>query len=182
MCTKAFTCTRICHINPKVEKRQQLELERRIWATPLIVDQKRRVGSRLIYCSFDIRGHRKNDGLWELSIINASHNHKASIDTSDHPSCHRFFEFEALRIKEMTQAGIAPCQILSSLRENNYDLLLELFIIWRLKFLAGRSMTQALVDELGECRLTNNIKHDHYGHVTHLFFAHRTSIALSRNF
>ncbi|KAM7479053.1 hypothetical protein LguiA_027266 [Lonicera macranthoides] len=84
--------------------------------------RKRKAGSRLTNCPFELVG-KKDDGLWVLSIKNGSHNHEALKDITEHPSARRFTEKEVLLIKEMTEAGLKPRQILKRLRQSNPELL-----------------------------------------------------------
>lgn len=84
--------------------------------------RKRKKGSRLTNCPFEAVG-KKDDGLWVLSIKNGTHNHEPLKDISEHPSARRFSEREVLLIKEMTDAGLRPRQILKRLRQSNPDLL-----------------------------------------------------------
>ncbi|RVW58369.1 Methylmalonate-semialdehyde dehydrogenase [acylating], mitochondrial [Vitis vinifera] len=48
---------------------------------------------------------------------------KKNRDISEHPSSRRFTEREVLLIKDMTEAGLKPRQILKRLRQNNPELL-----------------------------------------------------------
>ncbi|XP_059653189.1 methylmalonate-semialdehyde dehydrogenase [acylating], mitochondrial-like isoform X2 [Cornus florida] len=84
--------------------------------------RKRKTGSRLTNCPFECVG-KKEDGLWVLTVKNGSHNHEAMRDISEHPSARRFTETEVLLIKEMTDAGLKPRQILKRLRQSNPELL-----------------------------------------------------------
>ncbi|KAK3016263.1 hypothetical protein RJ639_006094 [Escallonia herrerae] len=84
--------------------------------------RKRKSGSRLTNCPFELLGKRE-DGLWVLSIKNGSHNHEALTDITQHPSARRFTEKEVLLIKDMTEAGLKPRQILKRLRQSNPELL-----------------------------------------------------------
>lgn len=84
--------------------------------------RKRKTGSRLTNCPFEVVG-KKEDGLWVLAIKNGEHNHDPIRDISEHPSSRRFTEREVLLIKDMTEAGLKPRQILKRLRQNNPELL-----------------------------------------------------------
>lgn len=84
--------------------------------------RKRKTGSRLTNCPFEVVG-KKDDGLWILTIKNGTHNHEPLKDILEHPSARRFTEREVLLIKEMTEAGLRPRQILKRLRQSNPDLL-----------------------------------------------------------
>ncbi|XP_057787990.1 methylmalonate-semialdehyde dehydrogenase [acylating], mitochondrial-like isoform X2 [Salvia miltiorrhiza] len=84
--------------------------------------RKRKSGSRLTNCPFELVG-KKEDGLWVLTVKNGSHNHEPMKDISEHPSARRFNEKEVMLIKEMTDAGLKPRQILKRLRQTNPELL-----------------------------------------------------------
>ncbi|KAL6494606.1 Methylmalonate-semialdehyde dehydrogenase [acylating], mitochondrial [Orobanche gracilis] len=84
--------------------------------------RKRKSGSRLTNCPFELLG-KKEDGLWVLTVKNGSHNHEPMKDMSEHPSARRFNEKEVMLIKEMTEAGLKPRQILKRLRQTNPELL-----------------------------------------------------------
>uniref|UniRef100_A0A803MC99 Aldehyde dehydrogenase domain-containing protein n=1 Tax=Chenopodium quinoa TaxID=63459 RepID=A0A803MC99_CHEQI len=66
----------------------------------------------------------KNDGgVWYIIVKNGTHNHEPMKDIAEHPAARRFSEDEVLRIKEMTEAGLKPRQILKKLRQSNPELL-----------------------------------------------------------
>ncbi|KAK9050356.1 hypothetical protein SSX86_030674, partial [Deinandra increscens subsp. villosa] len=83
--------------------------------------RKRKSGSQLTNCPFELVG-KKDDGFWVLSVKNGSHNHEPLSDITQHPSARRFTESEVLLIKEMTEAGLKPRQILKRLRQHNPEL------------------------------------------------------------
>ncbi|KAM5558533.1 protein FAR1-RELATED SEQUENCE 5-like [Rosa sericea] len=153
-------------------------------------NKKNNSSSRLINCPFKILGKRTAEGLWKAVIDRDSllHNHEPSTDMAGHPYCRRFTEEEALQVKQMSRAGIKPRQILSSLRQNNPELLAVSRNIYsktaqfRRESLDGRSVIQALLDELGGAGFSHNVKYDHCGRLTHLFFAHPTSIELTKSY
>lgn len=84
--------------------------------------RNRKSGSRLTNCPFELVG-KKDDGVWELTVKNGSHNHEALKDIKEHPSASRFTEKEVMQIKEMTESGLKPRQILKRLRQSNPELL-----------------------------------------------------------
>lgn len=84
--------------------------------------RNRKSSSRRTNCPFELVG-KKDDGVWALTIRNGSHNHEALKDISEHPSASRFTEKEVMLIKEMTESGLKPRQILKRLRESNPELL-----------------------------------------------------------
>ena len=118
-------------------------------------NHKRKTASRLINCPFEVQGKRKADGLFAM-VVNASHNHDPSVDMFGHPSCRRFSKEHVTRIKEMSSSSIPHRQILTSLRQHNPKLPAVSRILYNLKakirkdYLAGRTMIQALLEELGK--------------------------------
>ncbi|XP_040370465.1 uncharacterized protein LOC112186885 isoform X4 [Rosa chinensis] len=83
--------------------------------------RKRKANSRLINCPFEAIGKREDD-LWVLTIKNGEHNHEALRDMSEHPYSRRFTEEEVRQIKQMTEAGIKPRQVLKALKQMNPEL------------------------------------------------------------
>ncbi|KAL6277380.1 hypothetical protein ACE6H2_020981 [Prunus campanulata] len=83
--------------------------------------RKRKASSRLINCPFEAIG-KKEDDLWVLTIKNGDHNHDALKDMSEHPYSRRFTEEEVRQIKQMTEAGVKPRQVLKTLKQINPEL------------------------------------------------------------
>ncbi|KAG5527943.1 hypothetical protein RHGRI_028764 [Rhododendron griersonianum] len=117
--------------------------------------RQRKTATRLINCPFEFCCKRQDNGLWVINgVKNSSHNHEPSSDMSGHPSCRCLSEKEITRIEEMTRSGIPPRQILFSLRQSNPKLQVVSKTIYNTKGkiqkdnLAGRTMIQALFDEL----------------------------------
>lgn len=79
--------------------------------------RKRVRTSRLIGCPFLVYGKRGSDGLWALVVQNSQHNHPPSEDMSIHPSYRRLDPDKLEKVKEMSEAGMPPRQILSRLRQ-----------------------------------------------------------------
>lgn len=150
--------------------------------------RKRATASRLINCPFQIWGKKKRDETWHVEIKNVSHNHEPSKDMSAHPSCRRFSEEEFLKIKEMTLAGVPARQILSALRQNNPNIQAISKTIYNAKakvikeIISDRTVLQALFEELSQGDFIFDMKCDKDGHLTHMFFAHPKSIALTKSY
>lgn len=92
-----------------------------------------------------------------------------------------FSKEEIIRIQEIYDndwAGVAPRQILTSLRQSNPNLKTISRSVYNAsaKFpresLQGRTMIQVLFEELGQGEFIYDIKRDNDGHLTHLFMAH----------
>ncbi|XP_077220614.1 uncharacterized protein LOC143854501 [Tasmannia lanceolata] len=148
--------------------------------------QRKKASSRVTNCPFKMEGRRMINGSWILKIRNREHNHEALKDISEHPFNRRFSEEEVLQIKEMIAAGLQPRQMLSTLSQSNpkvssrdvYNIKSKI----RLENLSGRTPIQALLDELSNGGFQCNLKYDGEGRLTHLFFAHPISIAMSRSY
>lgn len=89
---------------------------------PAECTRKRKNGSRHINCPFEVMGKYDN-GVWYLIVKDGTHNHEPLKDISEHPAARRFTEDEVIRIKEMTEAGLKPRQILKKLKQSNPELL-----------------------------------------------------------
>ncbi|XP_068339031.1 protein FAR1-RELATED SEQUENCE 2-like [Pyrus communis] len=58
----------------------------------------------------------------------------------------------------------------------------EILRIKQMTMAGGRTVVQALLDELGQGGFTYNIEYDQNDHLTHLFFAHSISIAMTKSY
>ncbi|KAL3527502.1 hypothetical protein ACH5RR_012158 [Cinchona calisaya] len=83
--------------------------------------RKRKACSRLINCPFEAIG-KKDDDVWVLTIRNGEHNHEPLRDMAEHPYSRRFTEDEVRQIKQMTEAGVKPRQVLNALKQSNPEL------------------------------------------------------------
>ncbi|XP_021762921.1 protein FAR1-RELATED SEQUENCE 5-like [Chenopodium quinoa] len=137
-------------------------------------------------CPFQICGRMNQDTSWRVEIKDLSHNHDLSSDISGHPYTRHFSREEVNEIKEMIAAGIAPRQILTKLRKGNSNLKAISRTLYNVKAkiikdgLGGRSMIQALMDELDKGGFMYDVECDNEGHVTHLLFSHPRLIELAR--
>ncbi|KAL4555319.1 hypothetical protein LXL04_037936 [Taraxacum kok-saghyz] len=102
----------------------------------------------------DQGGRKGIDGVWVLNAKNLTHNHEPSADMSGHPSFRRLSPTDVQSVKNMTLSGIAPRQILSSLRQGNQNLPANSRTIYNLEAkickekLDNRSRVSALFEEL----------------------------------
>ncbi|CAB5383776.1 unnamed protein product [Rhizophagus irregularis] len=93
-----------------------------------------------------------------------------------------------LEIVEAMTCSSRPREILSTLHQNNSSVLAvnrDIYNIrekFRQKNLAGRTPIQALINKLKEGNFVYEYKCDDTGCITHLFFAHNESVALTRQF
>ncbi|KAJ3672279.1 hypothetical protein LUZ60_007000 [Juncus effusus] len=149
-------------------------------------NRKRKTKSRLTGCPFKIRGKMQKDGFWRVEIANSLHNHDP--DLSEQNLSRKLTQEEILRIEEMTKLGLPPREILYNLKEKNPDLKLVSRSIYNAKMkiqkdnLAGRTMVQALFEEMKKSGFSCNFLRDQSGNLTHLFVAHPLSVVLSKSF
>ncbi|XP_077246720.1 uncharacterized protein LOC143886562 [Tasmannia lanceolata] len=148
--------------------------------------QRRKHSSRAINCPFKMQGRKMKNGSWILKLRNREHNHEASKEISENPFNHRFSEEEVSQIKDMIASGLQPRQMFSTLSQSNPKVSLrDVYKIKdkiRLENLSGRTPIQALLDELSNGGFQCNLKYDGEGCLTHLFFAHPNSIAMSKSY
>ncbi|KAF7133193.1 hypothetical protein RHSIM_Rhsim09G0181600 [Rhododendron simsii] len=129
-------------------------------------EMKKISATRLINCPFEVWGKKKVGECWKVVIKNASHNHELSSEISGHPYCRRFSQEEMLSIKQMTLAGIPPRQILTSLRKSNPNCKAIARTVYHAKanitkeVLAGRTMIQALFEELGQGEFSFDVERE----------------------
>ncbi|CAG8796036.1 10373_t:CDS:2 [Cetraspora pellucida] len=149
--------------------------------------QHRQTSSRLIDCPFELYASLC-DGLWYLEVHNLEHNHERSINMLGHPISRRLTGQQLERVIEMTVSGSGPRKIVSALRQNDKLALVTSRDIYNAcgqlhqQNLAGHTSIQALIDELSEGDFIYKCKYDNNGSITHLFFAHNKSIALTREY
>lgn len=117
----------------------------------------------------------------------ATHNHEPSSDTSAHPSLRRLTNEQVQKVRRMTKAGQAPRAIWAVLKQEYSDLnitmsdLYSLRGYFRTQGLGARTSIQAFLQTMQEGEIFHRYKLDEEGHVTHLLFAHPSSIELFRN-
>ncbi|CAJ0836910.1 6421_t:CDS:2, partial [Entrophospora sp. SA101] len=90
--------------------------------------------------------------------------------------------------QQMSAAGSHPREILSTIHQSDLSSMATSRTIYntlhsiREERLDGRTPIQALFDKLQESDFEFDYQRDHQNHITHLFFAHRISIALTRTY
>ncbi|KAK9723481.1 hypothetical protein RND81_05G001500 [Saponaria officinalis] len=105
---------------------------------------------------------------------------------SGHPSCRRLTKSETSEVERLSIFGIQPRNILSSLRLKIPNIQAVSRTLYNVKTkicnekLDGRSMIQALFEELGRSKFLYNYKRDEKGCLTHVFVAHPKSVRLSK--
>ncbi|XP_078160178.1 protein FAR1-RELATED SEQUENCE 5-like [Carex rostrata] len=88
----------------------------------------------------------------------------------------------------MSQSGIQPRQIISSLQLENPGLRAVSYTVYNAKAkihkekLGGRTMIEVLIQELGQGGFIYDVEHDTSSTITHLFLIHPISITMVKNF
>ncbi len=152
-------------------------------------NRQRLSGTRLTNCPFEIEGKRDRIlDVWQLIVKVPNHNHEPSVDQTAHPSLRRLTVEENETLADLTRARVEPRYIRTMLNDNGQGQALVMKDIYNARerirnaALGGRTPIQALVEQLREDDFVWDVKTDDHGHVTHLFFAHRESLALYHSY
>jgi hypothetical protein len=143
----------------------------------------RQTGTRTTGCPFNVIIYRDSN-QWQLRIQNGYHNHPPS----HHPSAHNVFRKRTSSQKEsiqgMSQAGVAPKQILTAVRQQDPSTHVTARDIWnertinRANYLRGRSPIEALLDDLSTSEWIFDFQKDPDNHIRYLFFTHKKQVEL----
>ncbi|CAG8568534.1 11929_t:CDS:2, partial [Racocetra fulgida] len=114
----------------------------------------RKTASRLVDCLFELFGTRRSN-VWYLENINPKHkNHEASTDMFGHLIVRRLNAEQKVMVKQMAAAGSRPCQILSTIHQNDPSSIVISKTVYntmqsiRQERLDSHTPVQALLDEL----------------------------------
>jgi MULE transposase domain len=124
---------------------------------------------------------------WRLKVANPQHSHGPSLNPSAHHVYRRRTEGQKHSIQSMSQAGIAPKQILTSIRQGDSNTFIAASDIRnerltnRLNYLQKRTPIEALLDELSTSSdWIYEVKTDPENRVQNLFFMHVKQAELLR--
>ena len=82
---------------------------------------KRRTGTRMTQCKFEVRIHRTEYGTWQVRIYHPTHNHEPSSSLSEHSQYRQPTTEEQTTIRSLHASGVAPRFIVSTLLEQDLD-------------------------------------------------------------
>lgn len=158
--------------------------------TPKDASQQRDTSSRLIGCNWRVTGSlHSSDGRWHLNITNGEHsNHSASENMIGHSRARGLNDQQEAVVNNMLKSGTAPKNIMTTLQQDDPNILFTKRDLYNLKWklrkteLNGRTPIKALLDQLKTGDYAHDVKCDHDGNVTHLFFAEQRSIEFTRKF
>ncbi len=160
-----------------------------------VTNRQKPLISQKTECPFKCRAHLvskvdengEEEEKWELSVMNATHNHDAN-DPIAHHQHRRFPSPIRKRIATLMKSGIAPKQIASAIAIENLDIPWTIQDIYNVRrelkaeLLEGRSPIEAMLHELETNKFDFNYQLDQDGHITLLFFAHPESLLLLKQY
>jgi hypothetical protein len=124
---------------------------------------------------------------WRLEVKNHHHNHGPSLNPRAHNVYRRRTEGQKHTIQSMSQAGVAPKQILTAIRQKDCNTFIAASdirnerITNRLIYLQKRTPIEALLDELSTSpNWIYEVKTDPENHIQNLFFMHVRQAELLR--
>jgi MULE transposase domain len=152
------------------------------------IDENSRIkgaGSKLINCPFEMKiSHIEN--TWKLVIKNGNHNHPPSEDINVHSTVRKLDRNSIDLVEQMINSGSVPKTIVSTVNGQGSSIISRDIYnckrTIRRNNLNGRTPIQALVDELDTNDFIYNLKYDETGSITHLFFAPKITVKLTKKF
>jgi hypothetical protein len=132
------------------------------WRSPGTTEATvRNTAGRGTGCSFQIKIHRTSTmnepEIWDLTIMNGTHNHDASHSAASHGVHRRRSRAPYVNeIRSMITSGVTPRALLSTFTPTDPDLLIRRSDVCnerdheRNAYLQGRTPIQALIDELSQ--------------------------------
>ena len=156
-----------------------------------VIDRQKPFLSQRTECPFRCRTQQIEDEdgniMWKMTVMNETHNHEAHNPIAHHQ--HRKFTADASKqVAAMTQAGVPPKAIASSLSIEFPDQLWTMQDIYNLRrqlkseLLGSRSPMEAMLHELDTNQFESHYHLDDNGHITLLFFAHPDSLLLLKQY
>lgn len=150
------------------------------------LERQRKTSSRGTGCPFSVLAKESLDkGRWTLRHRQDArfslHNHAPSSHPSAHPSHRKFNEQDTIIFTNLTNAGIAPKDIRTYLRQHSDSSATQKDVYNRIvavrrEMCAGQSSIHALANHLDEEGFWNRMRFDASGRVTAVLFAHPGSL------
>ena len=150
-------------------------------------NRRRETSTRSTGCPFSVSILLEN-GAWRASVTAPEHNHEKSPDVSAHTVHRRFTNEQYERIGALRRLDTPPTKILESLkrefpegiftREDVANAMKKM----KREMLAGRTPTQALVEELEEAGVPHRKVVSEGGVLTHLFLASKESLNMLQDY
>ena len=153
-----------------------------------VTKKKKRTGTILNNCEFQIKVTTIDGYNWEYHIQRPHHNHPLSVGLEGHPIARRLDSNQQTLVTSLAASAIQPRHVVTALREADPLTMVDANTVYAFKTkvkkleLDGRLPTHALLDKLKQEGYQYNHMVDASGRLTHLFFAHRGSIAMIKTF
>jgi hypothetical protein len=148
-------------------------------------ERQRKTATRGTGCQFSVLAKESLDkSTWSLqhrSECFCSHNHPPSQHPSAHPSHRQLSKEDIATVSSLSDAGIAPKEIRTFLRQNSVSLATQRDIYNQLaasrrEACEGQSAIQALANQLDSEGFWSRLQHAPDGRVTAVLFAHPESL------
>ena len=149
-------------------------------------DQKRKKGSRLIGCTFEIICGCKK-GVLYVRKISDDHNHVIPDSLIGHSKYRKLDGESKIKVRSMYESNVEPKEILSSLKkesQSNASIQEVYNAVKGVKrdFLEGRSPLETLSDIIASPEYTSKLRLDDGGRVNGLFLALNEVVKLAKRF
>jgi hypothetical protein len=127
------------------------------------------------------------ENIWIYQVQQHEHNHELSLDPSGFPRNRRLTEGEVDRVKELVTTSVAPRQILSILKKSPtchaiHKTIYNLKGKLQKEELAGRSVLEALYDELIMQNFEYSFENSALGELQFFLFTKQSAIDLLKDF
>lgn len=150
---------------------------------------KREKLSKRIDCPFELYCRFiKKTGLYHVDLINDNHNHEPATCLLGHSAARKLTDEQKEEASIMLRKGIKAKQVVSYLIEKNEKVLIIAKDLYNLKAksvedeLSGLSWVDCLLKNLQSGNYYSNFQKDNVGRIDRLFFSHRISVGLIRQY
>lgn len=150
-------------------------------------ERRRKTTTRGTGCPFSVLAVESLDkSVWSVRYRPdkrfSQHNHAPSLHQSAHPSLRQLSEEDIAKISSLSNAGIAPKEIRTFLRQSSESLATQQDIYNRLaatrrEICEGQSNISALLDQLNREGFWSQVQCDQNNRITAILFAHPTSLS-----
>jgi hypothetical protein len=159
----------------------------RSWLQPISEERQRKTTTRGTGCQFSVLAKESLDkSTWRLQHRSearfSSHNHAPSWDPAAHPSHRQLSKEDNAKISSLSNAGIAPRDIRTFLRQNSSSLVTQQDIYNKLaatrrELYEGQSSISALISQLNQEGFWSQVQCDLDNRITAILFAHPSSLS-----
>lgn len=146
----------------------------------------RNTGSKKINCPFELEGkYFPGDDCWTLRVICERHTHPPALFLEAHPYASRLSEKEVQLVKDLSENGVKPRHILTTIKKQNPENVSTLKTIYnkrqqfRMEEKDGKTQMQVVLSFLEENGYVYHILADSStNELQNIFFAHPISLEI----